>query len=441
MTDAPHTQTPQSPPEPAARSRRRRRLFKAAILIFFVAGFGGLLALIGAEIAAIRYSAGLWGFFEADPELGWAYKPNTESDALIPSGDGHFRRNRVRINSLGFRDREFSREKPPGVKRIVCLGDSYVESMQVAEDELFTRRLEDEINHENGASYEVIAAGNGNYGLGQELIFYRTHVRQLSPDVVILFIYPLNDFMDINVNLNDQAYMPKPFFSLDENGNLVEPTQLQMPPRTMAVRHLNPITKWLYRLACYRVTLDYMRHYHKDFAALMVKCKLFPKSQEPTAQGYPLVNDVHLKEPGAEWDYSFRLAEKLVAKLKTEVEADGATLLGVVIPFTGFMDLATPIAAREMFTPLYSVEGMKLGLPEKRAGAIFEKLGVPCIDLTGGLLAAWERERGAKGDAARFPYNIDDGHWSAFGHEAVAEILDRFLLEQGVPGGSDSDAE
>src|SRR5437588_4465952 len=37
----------------------------------------------------------------------------------------------VRVNSAGFRDKEHSIEKPPGVRRVALVGDSVVEALQM----------------------------------------------------------------------------------------------------------------------------------------------------------------------------------------------------------------------------------------------------------------------------------------------------------------------
>jgi lysophospholipase L1-like esterase len=47
------------------------------------------------------------------------YKPNAQLDVTV--GEEHYS---VRINSLGFRTREFQEKKPPGTLRVLCLGGS-----------------------------------------------------------------------------------------------------------------------------------------------------------------------------------------------------------------------------------------------------------------------------------------------------------------------------
>src|SRR5262249_24998751 len=64
-----------------------------------------------------------------------------------------------RINSKGLRaDREYSYEKPAGVKRIVCLGDSFTAGYEVDVEDCFTRVLERELTA-RGRKVEVLNAG------------------------------------------------------------------------------------------------------------------------------------------------------------------------------------------------------------------------------------------------------------------------------------------
>src|SRR5262249_13886526 len=64
------------------------------------------------------------------------------------------------FNSLGLRDREFPFGKPPGTFRILVLGDSYPEGVQVPVEQTFPKQLERMLaTREPGRPFEVINAG------------------------------------------------------------------------------------------------------------------------------------------------------------------------------------------------------------------------------------------------------------------------------------------
>lgn len=93
----------------------------------------------------------------------------------------------LETNSMGFRDVERSQTKPPKVKRILCLGDSFTEGFGAGADStwpsILSRRLaflED--------SFEVINAGV--YGTDPVIAFeiYKRHFKTFDIDHVILAI-------------------------------------------------------------------------------------------------------------------------------------------------------------------------------------------------------------------------------------------------------------
>jgi lysophospholipase L1-like esterase len=96
------------------------------------------------------------------------------------------------INSARLRDREFPREKSPGVYRIVWLGDSTTVGWGVPLAGAAPKILERELNTSRRGGVEVLNAGVGNYDTVQEVEHYLTIDRSFHPDMVILE-YFIND--------------------------------------------------------------------------------------------------------------------------------------------------------------------------------------------------------------------------------------------------------
>lgn len=121
----------------------------------------------------------------ADPMLSFAHVPNGSAFLMgVP----------VSINSHGLRDREYSLEKPPGVYRIVMLGDSTTFGWGVPEEQTVAKILERQLNATGRGQrrFEVLNAGVGNYGTVQEYHHYLTYDRAFKPDLAIL-TYFIND--------------------------------------------------------------------------------------------------------------------------------------------------------------------------------------------------------------------------------------------------------
>jgi len=159
--------------------RRMARLM--VVLLSLVA------AVVVAELALRRlvdetrwarpFSPGPWTWVVTDPVLGWANQPGFASGALV-------------IDSLGFRGPELSVEKPPGVIRVVCLGDS--STFGVRQDgpesisfDSYVEILRTRLAASGRRDVEVVNAGVLGYTSSNGLRQLATRIRELSPDVVV----------------------------------------------------------------------------------------------------------------------------------------------------------------------------------------------------------------------------------------------------------------
>ncbi len=121
-------------------------------------------------------------------------KPN----AIFPYRSSEFD-NQIEINSFGFRDKEFAREKPAGTFRIAVLGDSQEEALQVPLEATWQKVMERELTKKAGLTVESYNFGVSGYGTDQEWLTLREKVWQFSPDMVILAFSP-NDVGDTYKN-------------------------------------------------------------------------------------------------------------------------------------------------------------------------------------------------------------------------------------------------
>jgi lysophospholipase L1-like esterase len=179
--------------ETPPRLRRHRRLFFVLVpTIGFLVG-ALLIELAGRTFLLVRPSYHVL-FLEPDREIGWKHLPNLDwtwagihwyaIDFSVP----------IHSNSHGFRDLERAMAKPPGVVRIVLLGDSMVEAAQVPLEKTAGQLLEKKLNGESGQSantrYEVLNFGISNFGVGQYLLTYETYASRFEPDYVFAFAAP-----------------------------------------------------------------------------------------------------------------------------------------------------------------------------------------------------------------------------------------------------------
>jgi len=91
----------------------------------------------------------------------------------------------VRVNSLGYREREFPAEKPPGIYRIAVVGDSFTFGQGIEEEDRFSNRLERALNRE-GQRFEVLNFGRPGAETVDEVEMLKNAVIGVKPDFVLL---------------------------------------------------------------------------------------------------------------------------------------------------------------------------------------------------------------------------------------------------------------
>ncbi|KUG28852.1 hypothetical protein ASZ90_001267 [hydrocarbon metagenome] len=142
-----------------------------------------------------------------DDALGWSLVPGARAVSKSTGQAIEYA-----INSGGFRDREFPREKPAGVFRILVLGDSHAFGFGVPLGTHFTKLLEGYFTN-----VEVMNLGVSGYGVDQELLFLRDTGFAYHPDLVVAYVPHYAD----SRHMRDKVWgMGKPRFLL-ENGELV----------------------------------------------------------------------------------------------------------------------------------------------------------------------------------------------------------------------------
>jgi hypothetical protein len=178
--------------ERVARLFRIRLVQRAALgLSGIVVGcvlMEGILALLPEKLwnpdPAVRVGATF-----AVPDRLFHHIPPANSRAVVDSPYGEFKVD-VQINSEGLRDVEHAVAKPPGTLRILLLGDSMVQAMQVTIEDTAARRLEPTLTRATGRHVEVINAGVASYSPTLEYLMLKNKGLKYAPDIVLLMFFP-----------------------------------------------------------------------------------------------------------------------------------------------------------------------------------------------------------------------------------------------------------
>ncbi len=171
-----------------------------------------------------------------DPLLGWRLAPG--KDYWYVHENEH--PVRFEINRFGWRDRDWSIEKPKQTARIALLGDSYVEALQVAREKTTAAIMEKEMTQRLGHSVEVMNFGRSCNTQSEELLILKKDILQFQPDVVVLFYFAINDIGDLAPSTS--LSLMRPFYTVQaDTGELQLDTHFQNSREYKIKKLINPL--------------------------------------------------------------------------------------------------------------------------------------------------------------------------------------------------------
>lgn len=329
-----------------------------------------------------------------------------------------------RANSLGFLDRE-PRPAEPTVPRLVVLGDSFVEAVQVPIERKFHVQLEQRLAA-RGLPTHCVAFGMSGSGTSNVIPFYETFGRARPGDLVILLVVS-NDFANNSPLLESLRHgwhpdhLPRLFFApagdrfvrlpIDVDWRQHRaPAPRPRPPDpgwiawSRLYRWIEASRRWIRgeRLRDYEArTLHHLERLRRDAAI----APLFAGWRYPDDPDIDAMTKV--VEPPPVFQQALALTEHALAVLRDAVAADGGRLLVVATP--GLAEPATATHGRTF------VDGSWLGLLR----AMCNRLDLPLLDLYEPFAAA---------GALRAAHFTRDMHWSERGHAEAAAAIDLHLL-------------
>ena len=293
----------------------------------------------------------------------------------------------VTWNRYGFWDVDHALEKPPGTRRVVVLGDSYVEGVMVELDDLLHRRLERGLTQQTGERWEAISYGWSGFGQVQSLEAFLEGgeapveggvpfppAQAFDPDLVVLEFLPGNDVYD-NLPALSQLTLEQYWSS------------------TFARRYyLVALEQGLYFTAMLLDKTDLLLRQlagEQDSIVLEVYEETPPRHAELWAAAWARTEGALTAFAAASREHDFRL---------------------VVVVFPSLGESTQP----------------GFDYPARRVLALCDELGVERIDLTPHFAA--------HPDPAEL-FVEGDGHWGANGHAVASDVLLDYLRAQ--PRGAD----
>lgn len=365
---------------------------------------------------------------QPDPQLGWRPAPaisawqRFEGEALVET------------NALGFRDVEHALSKAPGTLRIVVLGDSFTEAVQVPLEQTWWRVMQSSLH--NGvcavsapdgrpvqARVEVLNLAVSGYSTAQALLAWRNIGFRFEPDAVVLAFFLGNDLIE-NAKALDHEPL-RPYLTLDGPRLVLDDGFLSSPEYRFKTSLFGRIIDGLVVHA--RIAQTVVQAWHA------IRINAHAHREVPAGRRWlePGVDDALYREPDTEdWRRAWSVTEALLGAFAAEVREAGAQPL-LFVAGTGAQVHPNPKVPATFAARLGVPD---LGYPVRRLLQAASEQDLPAINMP--VVMATEAER--RGTPLHGFDNsiVGFGHWNADGHrvagQAAADALCQTIaLHQG----------
>jgi hypothetical protein len=268
------------------------------------------------------------------------------------------------INAIGLRDREISRNKAEGTKRVLMLGDSFTEGQGVEAKDAFPARVQALVDAAGlSTRWEVLNAGEQSYSPLLEYLLLEKQLIDLEPDLVILNL-DLSDVWD------DIQYTKRATFNASGKPVAVraEPVTFDASGKPVDV-HAEPETKlrpW-YVEAIYSLE-DFMKEHIRlyNFLRSRIAWRLMARldaSGDVRVDKYAMIRDGYHGD-GSDWSLTFGYIERIRDLLTVR----GVPLWLTVYPY-GHQISPPRVERRKGRLELRAEPGLHHGAPEAGRGA------------------------------------------------------------------------
>jgi hypothetical protein len=310
------------------------------------------------------------------------------------------------LNSRSLRTREYTNAKPPGVRRVLAIGDSFAfDSGGLPHRDHWPTVLERRLAARAEQPVEVLRLGVPGTGTQFQLRLWQLEGRYLDADAVVLAFFVGNDFSENGgtlakpSGLADRVGARSVSFRLARNlwrawrGALrLEPFHLTRPAPPQAGE-----PRGGYPIGSYAERFDPQRPTFTESAFLAIERDRMSLLHSSRRAGF---------------DRLFAQTGAVLEALAREVREAGAELVVLIVPDEFQVDAAL---ARDVARSARSdLAEYDLELPQRRLVAWLASRGIAAVDLLPTFRAAGATER---------LYQPRDTHWNAAGNALAAQQL------------------
>lgn len=339
-------------------------------------------------------------FTQPDPKVGWVHIPDRRGLYTSPEV-----RNEFVTNDLGLMGPRRPLAKPPGTRRLLLIGDSFTESLQVEWPASWPAVVEQSL----GENWEVWNAGIAGYGTSNALLYLREYGLSYQPDAVFLLVFTGNDISDNSRQLGMRigSWAPQPYFDLVGDSLAFRPLVLAGE----ANGTLSSVKRWL-------------RNHSRAYLFLrerLQRIRAVSQQEQASADRVPLTWHVYKKSGMegndlAQWNAAWQLTEQLLIEMHRSCLEAGVPLFVASIPTGWRVDPLLREKILDRYPSLADTAQWDFALPDRRLAGIMDSSGVPYLDLTHTLLSAVDPASPLYSD-----------HLTPRGHRVVGDAVSAFL--------------
>ena len=340
-----------------------------------------------------------------DPDAGWRCYPNLDTRYILPESFNV----RVRCNSQGLRDSEKRFAKPPGIRRIVVLGDSFMWGYGVENEEMFSAVLQDLIS-----GSETVNFGVNGYSTVQELVRLEIEGLRYEPDVTVL-VFVWNDLED---NFDDK-HGGRPVAVLEEDNSL------RIANRPVRRHWKSPLKQWfrhhshLFRFGEYNIELLKLKFRDNQRADLSIPKIPAPgvafadENDKKTARMKFSMTDIYAA-PGPEIDFAWKAIEVLLGRIKQMATKEGGRLVVVYAASLEAVDRGIFAKLIRKFGQDPDSMAFNWDRPSNRLGEVCAALDIPYVNLNPVFRQQFKKTE---------LFLKKNPHWSMAGHRLAAQTV------------------
>lgn len=325
-----------------------------------------------------------------DEFLGYKHISDKSGKVVISEGIS-----KVSFNKEGFRDINHNIANNGNKTRIVFLGDSFVDALQVNFHDTFFEILQKNLNEKYPGKYEVFNFGMSAFSTAQEYLSYENYASKYNSDYVFLLFF-INDPYDSC--LPDST---KPTYYIENN--------------VVKIRNFTPRyhSNFEIFISNHLKTLVFLRERYYDFRRMIEAKKTMGNKT-----GKIEFEKIFLKEYDNQTRECWDITSYFINKLDKEIKSKNWKLIIVIVPHPAsiYKEDKKRFLQKDTYLPEKDFDFEK---PQEKITKILSDNRITFINL----------EPFFKKSEKRVYFPID-GHFNKQGHELVSQIIFENLINE-----------